>query len=369
LYRSYDRSEGKEVSKMNNNGPFHIINLSLNLTSGKNLAWQERKAESFIVSALHAGGVKPGFRRIWPKERSKKPVEKYYPFPLSNIKSDCYGGDAGISLGTAMTISGAAASPNMGYHSSPLIAFLMTMLNVRLGWWLGNPSPAGDNTFWHSTPDLAIKPIFDELFGFTNDTNKYVYLSDGGHFENLGLYEMVLRRNRFIIVSDASCDEKCTFEDLGNAIRKIRIDLGIPIDFMPDFNIKARSDDPSSSVDGRYWAIGRIRYSVVDKLVNNADAKSDDIDGLLLYIKPGIYGHEPRDIFNYASSKSAFPHESTGDQFFTESQFESYRALGKYTLDFINDTLYKEAGVTLAELFGKDGPKTHWNHKQTEKGS
>ncbi|MCY7349127.1 MAG: hypothetical protein LH606_00435 [Cytophagaceae bacterium] len=319
-------------------GPFHVVNLALNLVAGENLAWQERKAESFTVSCLHAGATHLGYRPTSLKDKPDAPEEE--------TEGKLYGGDRGISLGTAMTISGAAASPNMGYHSSPVIAFLMTLFNIRLGWWLGNPGPAGDDTFARSEPKWAVRPIFDELLAHTNDTNPYVYLSDGGHFENLGLYEMVLRRNRFILVSDAGCDETCTLEDLGNAIRKIRIDLGIPVDFSEEFKIRARSSD-SSALAGRYWALGRIRYSAVVK-PGNDDAKPDsDYDGLMLYIKPGIYGNEPRDVFNYASANPAFPHESTADQFFTESQFESYRALGAHVVKSIQE----ELGITIEKLF------------------
>ena len=101
----------------------HVINLTLNLVKGDNLAWQQRKAASFTVSPLHAGSYQLGFRR-----------------------SSEYGGfTGGISLGTAATISGAAANPNMGYFSSSsLVTFFMTFFNVRLGWWLGNPGRAGD---------------------------------------------------------------------------------------------------------------------------------------------------------------------------------------------------------------------------------
>ena len=169
------------------------------------------------------------------------------------------------------------------------------------------------------------------MLGSTDDTNEYVYLSDGGHFENLGLYEMVLRRNRFIVVSDAGCDETCSLEDLGNAIRKIRIDLGIPIDFTGEFPIRARSSDRSAP-EGRYWAFGRIRYAAVDAVPGD---DPDEVDGVLLYVKPGVYGNEPRDVFNYAAAVAAFPHESTADQFFSESQFESYRALGSHVMEEI----------------------------------
>ncbi|WP_461149059.1 patatin-like phospholipase family protein [Spirosoma pulveris] len=335
---------------------FHVVNLALNLVNGQNMAWQERKAEAFSISPLHAGAMNLAYRRTRARIN---PAD--YPSgeeqPLSAPEYTCYGGKKGISLGTAITISGAAASPNMGYHSSTLVAFLMTLFNVRLGWWLGNPGPAGDKTFDKSTPTLAVKPIWDELRANTDDTNEYIYLSDGGHFENLGLYEMVLRRNRFIVVSDAGCDETCTLEDLGNAIRKIRIDLGIPIEFQGKFQIQARST-PVVNTKGKYWALARIGYSAVDKPTATTDP--DEVDGLLLYIKPAFYGTEPRDIFNYGSTKSAFPHESTSDQFFSESQFESYRALGRHVFETIYSSFKKEAGVELNELFTKDGLASHW---------
>ena len=94
----------------------------------------------------------------------------------------------------SQTVGGAAANPNMGYHSSPLVSLLMTMLNVRLGWWLGNPGEAGENTWKRNGPPRAAFPIIMEAFGLTNENRPYVNLSDGGHFENLGLYEMVRRR-------------------------------------------------------------------------------------------------------------------------------------------------------------------------------
>src|SRR5205823_1122534 len=105
------------------------------------------------------------------------------------------------------------------------------------------------------------KPILAEMFGDTTDSHPYIYLSDGGHFENLGLYEMVLRRRKTIIVSDAGCDADYAFEDLGNAIRKIRVDLGVPIEMHEPMYLYPRKDD----VAGKYCAIGTIRYSQIDK--------------------------------------------------------------------------------------------------------
>lgn len=338
----------KSVAGKPEKKPFHIINIALNLVAGRNLAWQERKAASFTVSPLHAGNLFLGYRKTYISDSQKKPI------PGKNTAY--YGGERGITLGTAMTISGAAVSPNHGYHSSPLVAFFMTMFNARLGCWLGNPGPTGDSTFNLSSPRLAIRQFFNEMIGNTDDTSDYVFLSDGGHFDNLGLYEMVLRRNRFVLVSDASCDEDCTLEDLGNAIRKIRIDLGIAIDFPKGFNIRSRT----AAVAGqeKNWALGRIRYSEVDMPRDNSQANPLQYDGILLYVKPGFTETAfdgPRDIFNYASISKSFPHESTGDQFFSESQFESYRALGIYIVDCIKKQIGTEFKIQFEELFTDQG--------------
>ncbi|HET6975545.1 MAG TPA: patatin-like phospholipase family protein [Pyrinomonadaceae bacterium] len=270
----------------------HVVNIALNLVRGERLAWQERRAETFTVSPLHSGNLWLGYRR-----------------------SRYYGGDNGISLGTAFTVSGAAASPNMGYMvSSPLVSFLMAMFNVRLGWWLGNPGRAGNMTYQLGVPRFTFGPIVQEALSLTDDTSKYVYLSDGGHFENLGLYEMVLRRCKVIVVSDATTDSNYNYDSLGMAIRKVRIDLGIPIE-MEDFSIAPdRPDNP-------YFTIGRIRYSCVD---------DDGADGTLIYIKASLSKREPRDIINYWRANRDFPQEPISDQFFIESQFESYRMLGSY---------------------------------------
>jgi hypothetical protein len=310
--------------------PIHILNLALNLTAVNNLEWQDRKARSFTVSQYHAGAWGLGYRRTH--------------LEANGTAGDYYGGkEQGISLGTAMAISGAAASPNMGYHSSPAVTFLMALFNARLGWWLGNPGWAGRKTFNSANPRRLISPIFAELLGLTTDSEPLVYLSDGGHFENLALYEMVVRRCRLIIAVDASCDERCTFDDLGNAIRKIRVDLGVPVAFDADpFDIKPRGEDGTMQKDGGHVAFGRVRYSAVDPLAE---------DGHIIYLKPALTGDEPRDVLAYAEASKSFPHESTSDQFFSELQLESYRALGEHSVTKVLD-----AFTPLGVVPGPDGP-------------
>jgi hypothetical protein len=293
--------------------PLHVVNVTLNLAGGEKLEWQDRKAESFAISPLHSGSYFLGYR-----------------------DSAHYGGHDGISLATSAAISGAAASPNMGYMmTSPVVRFIMTLFNVRLGFWLGNPGMAGSGstmlnppTFNRDSPTQSVRPIFSEALGLTNGQSPYVYLSDGGHFDNLGLYEMILRRCRYIVVSDASTDPTYCFDSLAYSIRQVRTDFGVPIE-MEEMNLGKNPDNPN-----KYCAIGRIRYSCVDKPVGSKDSDAD-YDGVLIYIKPSLNGSEPADVLNFHSSDDAFPQDTIADQWFSEPQFESYRMLGSHMIETI----------------------------------
>jgi hypothetical protein len=287
--------------------PFHIVNITLNLVGGDRLAWQQRKAESFTISPLHSGCARLGYR-----------------------PSAQYGGPQGISLGTAITISGAAASPSMGYHSSGVIGFIMTLFNARLGAWLGNPGPAGDATWQQDGPSSAVGSLVREALGMTNDSSSWVYLSDGGHFENLGLYEMVMRRAKRIVVLDGGCDVSFTYEDLGNALRKIRIDTGIPVEFSDDLLKPLREGQ-------KRCALATIRYSLVD---------ASESDGILLYIKPIMLGNEPPDVTTYKAAHKDFPHQGTGNQWYDESQTESYRMLGLHSVQEMTAGWSGEGGLS-----------------------
>jgi hypothetical protein len=302
-FTGFDENDNMAMCALTSHKPLHVVNIALNLVGGSKLAWQERKAASFTSTRLHTGSLRIGYRP------STEYGGKYKP------------GTRAISLGTAMTISGAAASPNMGYNSSSLLELVMTLFNARLGWWLGNPL----REQWRLRgPRFGVRSFIDEAFGLTNDTNTWVYLSDGGHFENLGLYEMVLRRCKVIIVSDAGADPTYVYQDLGNAVRKIRIDMGIPIEFRRPMPMSpARAATPEWS--GHHAAIADIRYSACDS----------SEDGILVYIKPSLSGDEPADVQHYAAQNSEFPNQTTADQFFNESQFESYRRLGLHVVERI----------------------------------
>ena len=316
LFTGFDDNDNISMCALSPRKPLHIVNMALNLVHGSNLAWQQRKAASFTCSRLHSGSAQSGYR-----------PSAFYGGRYSSNKRR-----TPISLGTAITISGAAASPNMGYHSSPLVTLVMTLFNARLGWWLGNPK-RGESIWKLPGPRIGLFAFLEEAFGLTNDENNWIYLSDGGHFENLGLYEMVARRCHSIVVSDASADPKFHFDDLANAIRKIRIDLGIPITFDRPSMPMAPAGKADADHSGHHCAVGLIHYG---------EADPGATPGTLIYIKASINGDEPADVKQYAAANRSFPHQSTSDQFFDEAQFESYRRLGFHVIEEICGTAPRE---------------------------
>jgi hypothetical protein len=159
-----------------------------------------------------------------------------------------------------------------------------------------------------------------------------VNVSDGGHFDNLGLYELVRRRCRYIIASDSEADPRLGFEGLGGAIRKCRADFGVEIVINPH---------PIRLEHGRsrsHCVVGTITYPEIDTgfpadSCGRPDAAAPPrATGWLLYFKASFTGDEPEDVQQYHAGYAAFPHESTADQFFSESQFESYRQLGLHVV-------------------------------------
>ncbi|MGH8677139.1 MAG: hypothetical protein ACREUQ_02155, partial [Burkholderiales bacterium] len=314
-FTGFDPSDSPKMSDLAGQRPYHIVNTAINLTRTRNLAWQERKAASFMISPLFCGYV------LNPSSTAQgsryQPTADY--LDESRVRA---GGNKGgwLGLGTALTISGAAASPNMGYHTSPATAFLMTVFNVRLGWWMQNTQSLNDWT--RKGPRFGILWLMRELFAMADETRPFIYLSDGGHFENLGIYELVRRRCRFILAVDAGHDSEFNFEDLGNAVRKCQVDLGTRI----VIDTRAIIPDPKTHRSLFHCAVGEIHYPT---------PSGEKRVGLLLYIKPSLTGNEPADVTQYAAANPDFPHQSTADQWFNESQFESYRKLGDHIVSTV----------------------------------
>jgi hypothetical protein len=175
-------------------------------------------------------------------------------------------------------------------------------------------------------PQARLWPVYmvEELLSQTNDLQSYCYLTDGGHFDNTGLYSLVERGCRFIVLADCGADPTLAFADLGEAIRRCRIDFGTQIQL--DLSILTQ-ERPTV-----HFAQGTIRYSATHAESLGWGAE-DTKDGELLVIKPVLAGDATVDVRSYKRQNDAFPRQSTADQFFDEAQFESYRALGQLSAE------------------------------------
>jgi hypothetical protein len=247
--------------------------------------------------------------------------------------------DPHVKLSSALTASAAAFNSQMGSFSKrlgPAVAFIMSSLGLRLGLWLRHPSSARGGL---SFPGLY---FFAEMLGYSDcdKRNFALHLSDGGHFENLALYELVRRHCRYILVSDCGADSDIAFDDLANATRRIREDFGIEIE------LDTEPLRPNAvGLSQQHAVVGTVHY----------DGLGGSDKGIIIYFKPSLVGDEPTDVFQYRKRNQVFPHEGTGDQFYDEAQWESYRRLGEHCgrtfFRFLDDAGLSKHGNAVERLF------------------
>jgi hypothetical protein len=291
-------------------GPYHLINTALNIQNSKTANKRGRNADFFLLSQNFVGSEATGYVATHELEKIATRLD----------------------LATAMAVSGAAASSSMGSQSIKPLTPTLAILNIRLGYWLRNPRRVGKREFWKSRNIWANFYFLLELFGRLNECRKSVYLTDGGHIENLGVYELLKRRCRVIIAVDAEADREMAFGSFNSLVRHARIDLGLEID-LPWQQITDRARATNEAMDekgdakkakGPHCAIGEISYPCGRK-------------GTLVYIKSSMTGDENDYVFHYRKRYSDFPHETTLDQMFCEEQFEAYRALGYHAANGLFD--------------------------------
>ena len=325
-----DRAE--LAAMCNENGPYHLVNANLVLVDSDCRRWRKRGGDAFLLSPLYCGSTSTAW----------VPTARY-------MQRDP------LTLPTAVAISGAAAHPNTGAGGTgptrgTMLSLLMALLNVRLGYWVPRPdSGAGRrgqpvaNHFRAAWHELSPR-------GFA-EQRRLLQISDGGHFENLGVYELVRRRAKLIVCCDAAADPGFDFKDLQVLMRRIGTDFGARIEFDGDDRIErliprppdpalVQARDPGTDaypVGARFAERGHIRGRVVYPEGEPSTLillKTTTIPGLDLLTR------------GYQGANRAFPDQSTADQFFDEEQFEAYRELGWE----IADRLVRDRRVDLEGL-------------------
>lgn len=281
--------------------PLHLVNCNVVMVGARQDRFRGRGGDSFVLSPRYSGSSATG----WTQTRQL--------------------GDGHFTLATAIASSGAAASPHTGVAGrgitrNALVSLLLSLTNVRLGYWIRSPRASGGKArSWHKwfPPNLLAPGIRQGLFGSgTTEDAFFIELTDGGHFDNTGLYELIRRRVRVIVLSQGSCDLNYSKEDLANAIERVRVDFGVHIRLnnatYPLQDIGAEPGKPAK----RGWAVGTIRYPGSDEL------------GILLYLQAAPIAGMNADTQSYWRRNLDFPNQTTADQFFDEEQLEAYRELG-----------------------------------------
>jgi hypothetical protein len=315
--------------------PYHLLNTALNVPGSKFANRRGRNADFFLFSKNHIGSEATGY----VDTKSAEDVVD------------------GLNIGTAMAISGAAAAPNMGMASIRPLSPTIALLNVRLGRWVRHPRDIA-----HRATKLEARrakgaaeageaqlrripgPIhlLYEAFSKTgvsverldakalHERSGFVFLTDGGHIDNLGMYELLRRRCKLIIVIDGEADPDFHSGSLVQVERFARIDLNVIVrmNWEP---IGARTRGVAAEISnsqlmmepGPHVALGSISYPPLAPGGNREK-------GALVYIKTSLSGDESDYILAYKRANPAFPHETTLEQLFSEEQFEAYRALGEH---------------------------------------
>ena len=352
--------------------PLHLTSVTINETRGGKVQL-EQTGRKGIGMAVGPAGLSAGVRHhVVFKNRAE-----YQVFPTTGYRmfgedknANGYGGQP-LSLGQWVGISGAAFSTGLGTRTSMPFSLLAGFFNVRLGFWWNSGVKPKTRKKAKKRPKLAARwgsylftsalPMYsyllDEFFGrFHGPARQHWCLTDGGHFDNTGAYELLRRRLPLIVVVDAEADADYALDGLGNLVRKARADFSAEIEFVDRAELdrwqesdeeeqqhflkyvgsleelrSAKHDEPAQPPapglrenDLRpHAAVAFVRYGAAE-----LPAEATESTGVLVYIKPTLSGKEPTDIVNYQAANPDFPHQTTVDQFYDEAQWESYRKLG-----------------------------------------
>lgn len=313
------------LSDMSDVTPYHIINTNVVLVDSANAKYRGRGGDNFILSPNICGSDATG-----------------------HVATTNFAGNS-MTLASSMAISGAAVNPHTGAAGqgptrNKLVSFLMALLNVRLGYWAFNPNMQGKHRKIPNYFFPGCKGLFG--VGFSEQRN-WIEMTDGGHFENTGVYELIRRRLPLIIMTDGGADPDYHFQDIGNLIEKVRVDFAARVTFREENGVSDLERVVPHNKDELSYPLAKSGYAIADIEYSDSDDTLNK-NGVLVVLKPTLIENIPQDIYSYKMSNPSFPQQPTSDQFFDEQQFEAYRELGR---NIVLQFMAKEQAL-LAPFFG-----------------
>ena len=304
-----------------------------------------RRVTSFTFSPTAMGGPLVGTVRTAELEEACDEARKRY-----------------FTLPAAVAMSGAALSPSMGKATRGPLRFLMALANIRLGVWVPNPrrltsfaTPPpeprreGEGELRHRSRELVRERrgrhyptprasyLLRELLGMNPLNANYLYVTDGGHYENLGIVELLRRGCTEIYCFDASNDH---FDAIGDAVSLARSELDVHIDGLASADL-----EPDSS--------GISKTDCVTATITFPGPGAPK--GTLYYVRLTMTGRAPADAVAYHRQDPSFPHDPTTDQLYTDQRFEAYRGLGACGAETALSLLGARAGAAVAATSTRGG--------------
>jgi hypothetical protein len=285
--------------------PYPLINTNAILINDDNQKYASRGGDNFIISPLYVGSS----ATKW--QDTIKYIERNGPFTLAS----------------AMAALGAAANASAGYIGTgitmnPLVSAVMSLLNIRLGLYSGNPFHRAARRI-RTIPTFLMAGFFPGLIGAMHRSDSsFLELTDGGHFENLGLYELVRRRLDIIMIVDGEEDPKISLTSLVSAARRIEQDFGARISLFQGRGPERLVMYPGDEGYPRDVQYAKAPFLVGEVLYDNGARAT------LLYVKATLIKEIDFMTAGYLAGNPAFPHQTTADQFFDPDQFDAYRYLG-----------------------------------------
>jgi len=281
-----------------------------------------RRAASFTFSSTEIGGPLVGYA----------PTAAYEALPIGRFRD--------VTVPSGMAISGAAFSPAMGKFNLGPVGGLLALANLRLGVWIPHPrrvvdrGPSEWQWWWFRRPHWVW--FLRELTNKYAFNRRYVYVSDGGHWDNLGLVELLRRGCTEIYCISGAGDGALSFSTIGEALALAREELGVSFELDPSPlrpAVKAPDPEPTDRVLRREGAKDKASpFAAAAAVVGTFEFTRDPgaKRGVIYYVEADLTESMPFDVHAFAEAETVFPDDSTGDQVFNHRQFESYRALGYY---------------------------------------